>query len=298
MKHRKKTITKVKRNSMQKREERKAWLFLLPSFIGISVFVLIPFGDVVRRSFYQAMGKTFVGLDNFKNLFSNEAFQLAAYNTGRFLLTCIPLLLVVSLFLSALIFQQKKLGNIFKMSFLIPLAIPVASVVLLWKIFLNNNGLLNKLVSMFGGTTVDWMNTSNAFYILVFSYLWKNIGYDMVLWLSGLDGISSSLYEAASIDGAGAWKKFKYITLPGLVPTLFVVFVLSLINSFKVFREAYLIAGKYPDKSIYMLQHLFNNWFIDLDLQKICAAAVVVAGVMLCFILIPLRATRRREIEG
>ena len=298
MKHRKKTITKVKRNSMQKREERKAWLFLLPSFIGISVFVLIPFGDVVRRSFYQAMGKTFVGLDNFKNLFSNEAFQLAAYNTGRFLLTCIPLLLVVSLFLSALIFGQKKRGNIFKMSFLIPLAIPVASVVLLWKIFLNNNGLLNKLVSMFGGTTVDWMNTSNAFYILVFSYLWKNIGYDMVLWLSGLDGISSSLYEAASIDGAGAWKKFKYITLPGLVPTLFVVFVLSLINSFKVFREAYLIAGKYPDKSIYMLQHLFNNWFIDLDLQKICAAAVVVAGVMLCFILIPLRATRRREIEG
>ena len=298
MKHRKKTITKVKRNSMQKREERKAWLFLLPSFIGISVFVLIPFGDVVRRSFYQAMGKTFVGLDNFKNLFSNEAFQLAAYNTGRFLLTCIPLLLLVSLFLSALIFEQKKLGNIFKMSFLIPLAIPVASVVLLWKIFLNNNGLLNKLVSMFGGTTVDWMNTSNAFYILVFSYLWKNIGYDMVLWLSGLDGISSSLYEAASIDGAGAWKKFKYITLPGLVPTLFVVFVLSLINSFKVFREAYLIAGKYPDKSIYMLQHLFNNWFIDLDLQKICAAAVVVAGVMLCFILILLRATRRREIEG
>jgi len=298
MKHRKKTITKLKRNSMQKREERKAWLFLLPSFTGISVFVLIPFGDVVRRSFYQAMGKTFVGLDNFKNLFSNEAFQLAAYNTGRFLLTCIPLLLLVSLFLSALIFEQKKLGNIFKMSFLIPLAIPVASVVLLWKIFLNNNGLLNKLVSMFGGTTVDWMNTSNAFYILVFSYLWKNIGYDMVLWLSGLDGISSSLYEAASIDGAGAWKKFKYITLPGLVPTLFVVFVLSLINSFKVFREAYLIAGKYPDKSIYMLQHLFNNWFIDLDLQKICAAAVVVAGVMLCFILILLRATRRREIEG
>ena len=298
MKHRKKTITKLKRNSMQKREERKAWLFLLPSFTGISVFVLIPFGDVVRRSFYQAMGKTFVGLDNFKNLFSNEAFQLAAYNTGRFLLTCIPLLLLVSLFLSALIFEQKKLGNIFKMSFLIPLAIPVASVVLLWKIFLNNNGLLNKLVSMFGGSTVDWMNTSNAFYILVFSYLWKNIGYDMVLWLSGLDGISSSLYEAASIDGAGAWKKFKYITLPGLVPTLFVVFVLSLINSFKVFREAYLIAGKYPDKSIYMLQHLFNNWFIDLDLQKICAAAVVVAGVMLCFILILLRATRRREIEG
>lgn len=273
------------RKTIQKKEVRTAWLFLLPSLLGIAVFILIPFIDAVRRSFCEAMSGKFIGFENYRNVFSNKAFLLAAKNTGRFMLTCIPLLLILSLLLSILIFGLKGYGDFLKTTFLIPMAIPVASIVLLWQMIFHNNGLLNKMISMLGGQTIDWMNTSNAFYVLVLSYLWKNIGYDMVLWLAGLNGISSALYEAASIDGAGAWQRFKYITLPGLLPTLFLVSVLSVINSFKVFREAYLIAGNYPDSSIYMLQHLINNWFITLDIQKISAAAVIVALVILCFIL-------------
>jgi multiple sugar transport system permease protein len=270
-----------------------AWLFLLPSLLGITVFILIPFLDAVRRSFYEAMSGVFVGFDNYINIFKNEAFQLAAKNTGRFITTCIPLLLILSLLLSVLVFKQKSFRDFFKASFLIPMAIPVASVVFLWQVIFDQYGLLNHLLANLGGQPIDWMNTSNAFYVLIFSYLWKNTGYDMVLWLAGLGGIPTALYEAASIDGADAWKKFRYITLPGLLPTLFVTAVLSLINSFKVFREAYLIAGNYPHNSIYMLQHLFNNWFISLDIQKMCAAAVVVAITLLIFIMMMQRLSKK-----
>ncbi len=286
-----------KRTKRQKREIRTACLFLLPSVAGITIFILLPLMDAIRRSFYEAMSDHFVGFDNYKTVITNEAFRLAAKNTGRFLLVCIPLLLAVSLFISTLINGMKKIQDFFKTSFLLTLGIPVASIVMLWKIVFSENGLLNHAILVLGGSSTDWMNTSKAFYVLVFSYLWKNTGYDMVLWLAGLKGISTGLYEAASIDGAGAWKKFRYITVPGLMPTVFTLFVLSMVNSFKVFREAYLVAGSYPNGSIYMLQHLFNNWFVSLDVQKICAAAVLVGAVLLVCILLVQWISNRVEGE-
>jgi multiple sugar transport system permease protein len=211
---------------------------------------------------------------------------LAAKNTARFLLICIPLLLVLSLSITLLINNMKRSKELLKMSFMVPMAIPVASIVMLWKEFFHKNGMLNLLLSGLHIAPIDFMNTDKAFFVLVFTYLWKNIGYDMVLWLSGLSNIPVSYYEAAKIDGAGAWARFHYITLPGLVPTIFITAVLSVINSFKVFREAYLIAGNYPHDSIYMLQHIFNNWFMTLDIQKLCAGAVLMAVVMTIIILL------------
>lgn len=264
----------------------KAWAFLAPSFIGVIIFVLIPFGDAVKRSFFEAMSGSFVGGDNYISVLQNKAFQMAVRNTTRFILICVPILILLSLTLSVMISNLKKYRSLFKTSFLIPMAIPVASVVFLWKVVFHPNGLLNVMLSKLGVEGIDWMSTK-AFPILVISYIWKNIGYDMVLWLTGLDGISTTLHEAASVDGTNAWKKFWYITLPGLLPTVFIVTVLSILNTFKVFREAYLIAGAYPrDDSIYMLQHLFNNWFTKLDIQKMCSAAVMVAIVIVLIILI------------
>ena len=98
--------------------------------------------------------------------------------------------------------------------------------------------------------------------------------------------INPALYEAAQIDGAGSIKRLIKITLPNLLPTLFTVTVLSLLNSFKVFREAYLIAGSYPDNSIYMLQHLFNNWYSSLDVDKMCAGAVMMAFIVFTLIML------------
>ena len=118
------------------------------------------------------------------------------------------------------------------------------------------------------------------------SYLWKNLGYDIVLWMAGLSGIPTQIYEAAQVDGAGEWKIFCKITFPSLLPSLYTISVLSFLNSFKVFREAYLVAGDYPNESMYLLQHLFNNWFRDLSFDKLSAGAVLVAAVILGLILL------------
>lgn len=266
------------------RSKRKNWMglvFLAPSLIGVGIFILLPFMDVVRRSMLDAMGNQFVGLVNYSTVLENEAFQLAVRNTVHFLVVCIPLLLVLSLMVALLIQQIKGFQGFLKTTFLFPMAIPVASVVLLWRLFFDTNGFFNEALAVFGLQTVNWMNSGQAFHVLVFTYLWKNMGYDMILWLAALSDIPKERYEAASVDGAGKWQSFWYITRPALRPAVFVIGILSLVNCFKVFREAYLIAGNYPHESIYMLQHLFNNWFVSLDIQKMTAASVLLAITML-----------------
>ena len=170
------------------------------------------------------------------------------------------------------------------------MAIPVASIVLIWKALFHADGLVNSWITAFGGQGTDWMQSSAAFWVLVGSYIWKNLGYDVILWMAGLANISTDIYEAAAIDGAGAWTTFTRVTLPNLLPSLYTITVLSFLNSFKVFREAYLVAGDDPHSSMYLLQHLFSNWFRELSMDKLAAAAVLVAAVILLLILLLRRA--------
>ncbi len=263
-----------------------ALAFLAPSLIGISIFFLVPFIDTVRRGFFDARGKNFIGLEGYASVFDNGAFQLAAANTVKFVAVCIPILLLASLAIALLIRAVRPMGKAFKTTYLLPMAIPVASIVLLWQVLFDQRGLTNAALTSFGAEPIDFMGSSAAFWVLVFTYLWKNCGYNMILWLAGLDGISESLYEAAQVDGASTWQSFRHITFPSLLPTVGLVSILSLLNSFKVFREAYLVAGAYPHDSIYLLQHLFNNWFQNLDISRLCAAATLLCAVLLIFILI------------
>ena len=248
--------------------------------------MLIPFVNVVVRSFFQAVGGQFVGMENFIQVFHSQAFRLAVKNTLHFILVCIPVLMAFSLWVSILMTGAADSRSLYKTTILLPMAIPVASVVLLWKLLFYPQGILDQMVVWAGGSSQDWLNQGSAFYILVLTYIWKNTGYDMMLWLAGLDGIPKELFEAAKVDGAGSWQSFFHIALPGLKSTAFLVLVLSVINSFKVFREAYLISGDYPHESIYMLQHLFNNWYGNLDVDKMCAGAVMMA--LFVFVLIML----------
>ena len=124
--------------------------------------------------------------------------------------------------------------------------------------------------------------------MLVVSYLWKNLGYTVVLWLAGIFGISSDILESARVDGATERQCFWLVVFPNLKGTLYTITVLSFLNSFKVFREAYLVAGSYPHESMYLLQHLFNNWFVNLELDKMAAAAVCI-GIVLFFIILLLQ---------
>ena len=264
--------------------------FLLPGFCGVAVFSLLPFMDVIRRSFVQAVSGRFCGLENYRIVLHNRAFLLAVKNTLRFLLVCLPLLLGISLVLAFLLhawqmaFHQKQ--RLLKAAYLVPMAIPAASLVLLWKLMFDKHGFVNGILHLCGIHAVDWMNTGAAFFFFFFSYIWKNLGYTMVLWLAGLSSISPDLYEAAEMDGAGRMTQFFKITLPLIRPLIFTIVVLSFLNSFKVFREAYLVAGNYPQEDMYLLQHLFNNWFTDLSVDKMAAGSVLLALVITVFVLL------------
>lgn len=281
---RSKTVTSERRH---KREAGTAYLFLLPSLSGTGIFVLIPFLDVFRRSFLQAVGSGFVGWENYRQVLANEAFRLAAGNTARFMSACLPILLSLSLCMAILVRQIVFLQKWVKTGFLLPMAVPAASMVVFFRMLFDDKGWMNLLLQKMGAEGQEWLTTGHAFWVLVACYIWKNLGYDMILWLAGLGAIPEEQYEAAKVQGAGAWACFRYITLPQLKETLFVTALLSFVNAFRVFREAYLLAGEYPHESIYMLQHLFNNWFVNLDIQKMTAAAVMLViltgGVLLIF---------------
>lgn len=278
------------RNRSHRRSAMYGLLFLLPSLLGCMVFVLFPFAEAVRRSFFDNLRGGFAGLRYYREIFSNPSFLQACQNTLRFIALCVPTLLLFSLFLALLLHKQVAGRGALRATFLLPMAIPVASVALLWQVLFHRNGIINAGLQLLGQTPIDFMKTHWALFCLIVSYLWKNIGYTMVLWLAGLSGISPALYEAASVDGAGNMRKFFSITLPSLRPTLFTLAVLSLLNAFKAYREAYLVSGNYPHTSIYLLQHTMNNWFTGLEIEKLSAAAVVTALVILALVMVLSRA--------
>ena len=265
------------------RRDLVAWAFFLPHFLGVACFTLLPMLRVLAGSFQSAVGGRWMGLQNYLAVLKNPAFRIAVSNTGKFIGVCIPILLAASLALAlglrALVWGSRGLRT----AFLLPMAVPAASVVLVWKVLFHEQGLLNGVLAGFGAE-VNWMNSGAAFWMLVISYLWKNLGYTVVLWTAGLAGIPESVYEAAQVDGASPMQTFWHITLPNLRPAAYSITVLSLLNSFKVFREAWLVAGDYPHESMYLLQHLYNNWFRELDFDKIAAASVMTSLVVLALI--------------
>lgn len=263
--------------------------FLLPSLIGVMVFVLIPFADSVRRSFCAAVTGEFVGVQNFEVISENEAFALAVKNTALFTATCLPILIVLSFFISYALCNLKYI-RLIKSAFLFPLAVPTATLVLVWQVLFDDAGYINSIITELGGTEIRFLHSSAAFWVLVGSYVWKNLGYTVLLWVTGMMNISTSLTDAARVDGANERQCLFRIILPNLKPTLYTITIISFLNSFKVFREAYLVAGSYPHDSMYLLQHLFNNWFVNMELDKMAAAAVCIFGVIFLAIVLLQRA--------
>ena len=283
----------------QRRNKNIACLyFLLSSFLGVIVFVLAPFADVCRRSLTTAVTGEFRGIDNYKQVFENKAFWLAAGNTAKFVLVCLPLLIGLGLIIACFLSRFTRV-HFLKSAFLFPMAVPAATVVLVWKLIFDRQGFLNLFLTRLGEAAysagvlqsapvfdIDYMRTGAAFWVLVFSYIWKNLGYTVVLWLTGILSISTQIREAARVDGAGEFTCFVRIIMPNLKPVLYTITVLSFLNTFKAFREAYLVAGSYTDESMYLLQHLFNNWFTNLDFDKMAAAAVILGFILFAAILL------------
>lgn len=270
----------------EKRRERLVSLaFVSPSLLGILIFFVLPFFVVIYYAYVNnPVLHEFVGFDNFRNLFQNQSFRLAAKNTAIFSLISVPSAVIGSLLLACMLSQKIPLRSQIRTFMLSPLMVPVASIVLIWQVIFSNNGALNDFLSVFGIEKIDWMKSEFNRYVVVLLFLWKNVGYDMILFLAALSNVPTDIQEMAMLEGAGSIRIFFQIKLRYIFPTILFVTILSLINSMKIFREVYLLTGKYPYDGLYLLQHFMNNTFESMDYQKLSAAALVMAAVMVFII--------------
>lgn len=270
----------------EKRKERLVSLaFVSPSLLGILIFFVLPFFVVIYYAFVNnPVLHEFVGFDNFRNLFQNQSFRLAAKNTAIFSLISVPSAVIGSLLLACMLSQKIPLRSQIRTFMLSPLMVPVASIVLIWQVIFSNNGALNDFLGLFGVEKIDWMKSEFNRYVVVLLFLWKNVGYDMILFLAALSNVPTDIQEMAMLEGAGSVRIFFQIKLRYIFPTILFVTILSLINSMKIFREVYLLTGKYPYDGLYLLQHFMNNTFESMDYQKLSAAALVMAAVMVVII--------------
>jgi multiple sugar transport system permease protein len=279
-------------------------LFLLPGLAGFIIFFIGPFCLSLGYAFFdKPLGGSFVGLRNFADLFRNRAYILGLLNTLRFIGISVPLNMGISLLLALMIHKQRY-REWLVLIFLIPLVIPSGSMVFFWQSLLSYNGALNGGLAWLGarlGTLgfqpgvqkINWLDSNLAMPVMIGIFLWKNIGYNTVLYLAGLSNISEEQYEAARIDGAAQPHILWAIILPGLLPSSTAVLIMSIINSFKIFREIYLITASYPHESMYTLQHFMNNMFVSLNYPKLTTATTVLVIFIALFTQTLLRLERR-----
>ncbi len=259
--------------------------FLLPSAIGMLVFFVIPYGIMVYYSFLDnPIRKRFVGIANYQTVGANRAFQTAVNNTFMFTVVAVPMAVILGLIL-ALLMDEKIPGRSFlRSSMLTPLMVPTASVVLIFQVLFDYNGVVNKYITAHGLDRVDFLKSSYGMIVVVILFLWKNLGYIMVLFLSALGNVPEDVLEVAKLEGCNVWQVFWVVKVRYLSPTIVFTTMLSMINSFKVFREVYLLTGEYPFGTMYMLQHYMNNTFASADYQKLSTAAVYMSAFMVIII--------------
>lgn len=291
----------IKTTRRTRRIRLSSGAFIAPSFVGVLTFFLIPFCVVIFYSLVDnPISMNFVFLDNFKNIISNGAYKQAVRNTFVFSVVAVPLAVVLSLMLAIVLEAKLPFRSQFRTFFLSPMMVPVASIVLIWQVLFHYNGAVNDVLGVFGISKIDWLKSDYALIVVVILFLWKNLGYNMILFMAALASIPRDILEVARLESATPLQTFFYIKIRYLSSTLLFVTIMSLINSFKVFREVYLLTTDYPYDSIYTLQHFMNNKFRSLDYQTLSAAAILMALVMVVIIGILFIAENRfgKDVEG
>ena len=256
-----------------------------PSFLGMLMFFVAPFCVVIYYSFIAgALDHSFVGLKNYINVWNNGAFRIAVKNTAVFSGLSVPLAVVLALVLALMLECRIPFKSQFRTFFLSPMMVPVASIVLIWQVLFHYNGAVNEMLGKFGISKIDWMNSDYFIVVIVILFLWKNLGYNMILFMAALASIPKDILEVARLESANPFQTFFYIKIRYLSSTILFVTIMSLISSFKIFREIYLLTTDYPYDSAYMLQHFMNNKFRNLDYQTLSAAAILMSIVMIIII--------------
>lgn len=283
----KKVKVKVPRRNKKilRRIKFTSGLFLAPSFIGVMTFFFVPFMVIIRYSLVDnPISANYVGLENFKSVASNSAFLTAVKNTATFSAIAVPLAVVLSLILAIVLDLNIPFQSQFRTFFLSPMMVPVASIVLIWQVMFHYNGVVNEFLTKFGADRIDWLKSKHAVVVIVILFLWKNLGYNMILFMAALASIPKDILEVARLESATPLQTFFMIKIRYLSSTLLFVTIMSLISSFKIFREIYLLTTDYPVDTIYMLQHYMNNKFKKLDYQALSAGAIMMSLVMVVII--------------
>ena len=263
------------------RKKRQVLPFLLPGLIGILMFYVAPFiGGIWYSLTDGSFENTFVGLDNYSRVWQNSMFQLGLKNTMELTFICAPSLFLLSFLLSLLLNRIRPAGGFFRSSVLLPYLMPSSAVLLIWLLWFDYGGPVNHLIVLLGGQRVQWLQGVELRLPVVLLFLWKNLGFCVIVFLAALQAIPVSLYEYASLEGAGFIRQAFSITLPMIVPSAFLVFILSFVNAFRIFKEVYFIGGAYPEEPLYTLQNYMNNMYSRLNYQNVTTAAYSFAVIV------------------
>lgn len=287
-----------------KNKELKALLYLLPALLIITVFQIYPILKSLAMSFYTDFDYLTDevykrGLDNFQYVLTDPDFYLALKNTFIFVLGAVPLSIIVSLGFALLLNSNIKLKNFFRSVYFIPFITSTVAVSIVWRWMFNKEfGMVNSILMIFGIDKINWLtNPKMTIPMLVLLSVWKGMGYKIIIFLAGLQNIDEKYYLAAKIDGASVWKRFTSITIPLLTPTLFFVSITSVIGSFKLFDEVFVLYDKQtgPLKSgltiVYYIYNKFNRYW---QFSIASAAAFVLFVIILIFTLIQLRIGQKK----
>ena len=251
-------------------------LFLSPALLLIAIFFFIPvlasflmsFTDFDIYSLADSSNARFVGLGNYKNLLSDPLFWKAMRNTLYFVFIGVPLSLIVSLG-TALLLNSKliRFMSLFRLAYFLPVVTTLVAVAVVWRyIYHPSFGLVNYLLGLLGIGAVDWLgNPKWAMLALIIMAVWKNFGYNMIIFIAGLQNIPPELYESARIDGAGKWQELLHITIPMLMPTTVFVSIITIIGYFQLFAEPYVMTQGGPMNAtlsivLLMYQEGFRWW--------------------------------------
>ncbi len=282
------------------RQNLVAYSFIAPNFIGFAVFTLGPVILAFIMAFMEWDGSNpmkFVGIRNFTALFANDRFLAALKNTVVYSVFTVPLTLIAALGLAVLLNQKIKGRTFFRTVTFFPYVASLVAVAAVWNMLFTpaKGGLMNQLLmNVFHTSPLKWAASPNTVMMTIVMFsIWKNMGYYMVIYLAGLQGISEDLYEAAALDGAGTFQKFWYVTLPQLKPTTFFVTIMLTISCFKIYDIVYMLAGGsngVVNKSAmvlvyYIYEEAFRNW----KLGSASAAALVLFVIVLIVTLIQFR---------
>lgn len=295
-------LTAMEKNMRRRQRNRNlvAYSFIAPNFLGFAIFTLGPIILALLMSFAEWDGSNamkFVGLNNFINIFKDERFVSALKNTIIYSVFTVPVTLVMALGLAILLNQNIKGKSFFRTVTFFPYVASLVAVAAVWNMLFTpaKGGIVNQiLMNVFHTEPLKWAASSSTVMLTIIMFsVWKNMGYYMVIYLAGLQGISEDLYEAASLDGANAWQKFINITVPQLKPTTFFVTIMLTINCFKVYDIVYMLAGGsngvVNKSAIVLVYYIYEEAFRNWKLGQASASALVLFAIVLVVTLIQFR---------